>query len=68
MSEGAYEETRRLVYGDEGATFIPVCETCGRFVRADDTVLFNGLGEIIKQPNATCSKCGRVEMLFEGYY
>ena len=63
-----YEGVRRLVYG-EGATFVPVCETCGRFVKADATILFNGLGELTPdKPNATCSKCGRIELLFEGFY
>ena len=63
-----YEGVRRLVYGD-GATFVPVCETCGRFVKADATILFNGLGELAPdKTNATCSKCGRIEMLFEGFY
>ena len=61
-----YEGVRRLVYGD-GATFIPACGKCGRFVKADETIMFNGFGELADQPNATCSKCGRIEMLFEGY-
>ena len=62
-----YADVRRLVYG-EGATFLPVCEKCGRFVKADQTITFRGmLGELADRPNATCSKCGRVEMLFEGY-
>jgi hypothetical protein len=62
-----YENTRRIVYGDDGATFIPVCPCCGRYVKSDTTVLANGEGEVKHQPNATCSKCGRVEMPFEGY-
>jgi hypothetical protein len=61
---GEYENTRRLVYGDEdNATFIPVCEKCGRFVKADEIVFINDR----KKDNATCSKCGRTKMLFEGY-
>ena len=69
MHDYEYEGVRRLVYGgpEIGATFVPVCETCGRFVKGDDTIRFNGLGEKRPGPNATCSKCGRVEMLFEGY-
>ena len=60
----AYEGVRRLVYGeDEGATFVPICEKCGRFVQADKEVLINDRNAI----NATCSKCGRTRMLFEGY-
>jgi len=58
---------RRIVYGADGATFVPVCAKCGRFVKADEVVYFNGFGERKRQPNATCAKCGRVEMPFEGY-
>jgi uncharacterized Zn finger protein len=61
-----YENTRRLVYG-EGAHFVPVCETCGRFVKADKEVLFDAWDQP-KGPNATCKKCGRVQMLWEGWY
>jgi len=34
----AYENTRRVVYGGTNATFVPVCEKCGRYVRADEAV------------------------------
>lgn len=61
-----YEETKRLVYGD-GATFVPVCVKCGRFVKADERITFDGLGRLVDQPNATCSKCGRTKMMFEGF-
>ncbi len=56
-----YEGLRRVAYGDEGATFVPVCPKCGRFVKADNTI------QGVDRPNATCAKCGRVTMLFEGY-
>jgi hypothetical protein len=62
---GEYEGTPRLVYG-EGATFLPVCEKCGRYVKADATVTIRGDGQP-SGPNATCSRDGRVAMLFEGY-
>ena len=62
-----YFNFRRICYGDEGATFIPVCEICKRFVKADETVRFNGLGELADEPNATCKKHGRTKMIFEGY-
>ncbi len=62
-----YEGLNRLVYGDEGATFVPVCETCGRFIKADPEILINEINGP-KEPNATCKKCGRVAMIFEGYY
>jgi uncharacterized protein with PIN domain len=59
---------RRVQYKG-GATFIPVCPKCNRFVKADKSVKVNGLDEIKEdEANATCSKCGRVAMPFEGYY
>ena len=65
-----YEGVRRVVYGAgteyEGATFVPVCPNCGRFVKADEGHSFHGT-TIEPGPNATCKKCGRVEMLFEGF-
>ena len=64
----SYEGVRRIVYGDgefAGATFVPVCR-CGRFVRADEAVTLDGRGQPVG-PNATCARCGRVQMLFEGY-
>ncbi len=63
----AYEDARRVVYG-EGATFVPVCPNCRGFVRADKAMKFGALdGELVPGPNADCSKCGRVEMPFEGF-
>jgi len=62
-----YENVRRIVY-DSGATFVPVCEKCGRFVKADRTIEVSEMSGLKKQPNSTCKKCGRVEMLFEGFY
>jgi hypothetical protein len=65
-----YAEMRRVCYGTNDeygrATFVPVCEKCGRFVKADKTVKFAD-DTIANQPNATCKKCGRVQMLFEGF-
>lgn len=66
MNEGEYVETRRVRYTG-GAQFVPVCEKCGRYVKADKTIsVSEGLG-LHPQPNATCSKCGRTHMLFEGF-
>lgn len=62
-----YESITRKCY-EGGATFVPVCQACGRFVKADDEIIVNGLDELSPRPNATCSKCGRVNMVFEGYY
>jgi len=66
LMDATYENFRRIVYG-EGATFIPVCEKCGRFVKADKTILINLEDGVKDCPNATCSKCGRTKMLFEGF-
>lgn len=60
-----YESVRRVCY-DEGAVFVPVCKLCGRFVKADAVVFISGSG-LRSGPNATCKKCGRTEMLFEGF-
>lgn len=65
MSDYTYENVRRLVYG--GATFVPVCEKCCRFVKADKTVRVNEWTGLHPGPNATCKKCGRTRMLFEGF-
>jgi len=61
-----YEGVRRVVYGDERATFVPVCEKCGRFVKPDATVDIGERG-LKSGPNASCKRCGRTEMLFEGF-
>lgn len=66
-AEHTYENTRRIQYGDEGATFVPVCEKCGRYVKADKTVFFSEIDGLSKRPNATCAKCGRTWMVFEGF-
>ena len=65
MTDYTYENVRRVVYG-EGATFVPVCTHCGRFVKADRTARMSDAG-LMPASNATCKKCGRVEMLFEGF-
>lgn len=61
-----YESVRRVVYGG-GATFVPVCSRCSRFVKADSTVLVNEATGLRPGPNASCARCGRVSMLFEGF-
>ncbi len=61
-----YEHTRRVVY-DGGATFVPVCETCGGFVWPDETIKVSDWRGLPKEPNATCAKCGRTHMVFEGF-
>lgn len=63
---GEYESLRRVVYG-EGTTFVPVCEKCGKFVKADKIIYANEISGLKDAPNATCKRCGRTKMLFEGF-
>jgi len=63
---------RRVSYGNDDngigvAVFVPVCEKCGRFVKKDETIAAGESG-LSPEPNATCSKCGRTWMLFEGFF
>lgn len=70
-----YEGMNRIVYGEDRALFLPVCSRCGRFVKADATIRFqvqvipgswnDGIEPV--EPNATCRKCGRVAMVWEGW-
>ena len=64
MSE--YAEGPYVSYA-EGATFIRRCEKCNRFVKADSEIFVNEETGLRKAPNATCKKCGRVEMDFQGF-
>ena len=66
-----FADERRVSFGDDdsecaGATFVPRCPKCFRFVKARDTITFKGSQP--HGPNADCKKCGPVEMWFEGYY
>lgn len=61
-----YPGTRRVVY-ESGASFVPVCERCGRYVKADETIMVSEGRGLADQPNATCKRCGRTKMLFEGF-
>lgn len=62
-----HENIERVVY-EGGATFVPVCINCGRFVKPDKTISVNEeVGFIKPQPNADCAKCGRTKMIFEGF-
>lgn len=50
--------------------FVPVCVSCGRFVTADETVRLKMIeGDCVEPltPNATCRRCGRTAMLWEGF-
>ena len=63
-----YEGVRRICYGEHAAAqFVPVCLKCGRFVRADKVMRFGGPHWQPIEPNATCSRCGRTAMLWEGF-
>ena len=70
MYEFEYESIKRIIYETDGglAVFIPVCEKCGRFVKADKLIWANESKGLRDCPNATCSKCGRTEMMFEGFF
>ena len=62
-----YQDAPQLWLSYEcGATFIRVCETCGRIVRANDTINVNASG-LKDEPNAVCSTCGPTKMLFQGF-
>lgn len=62
----AYENTPRKVY-EGGATFVPVCCKCGRYVKPDETLMVNEWVGLLDAPNCTCKRCGRSHMLFEGF-
>jgi len=63
-----YENTRRIIYGKDRATFVPVCEKCGQYVRPDEFVMINDMVGLKDEPNATCSRCERTKMIFEGFF
>jgi len=51
-----------------GALFLRKCPACGRIVKADNSVFANMLDEVSREPNASCSSCGRITMPFIGYF
>jgi hypothetical protein len=70
---GEYEGVRRVRIEPidawdelDGATFVPVCSRCGRFVKVRKAIGFSG--PTPTGPNADCSRCGPTTMLFEGYF
>lgn len=64
MSE-YYNPSLWISYDD--AQFIRVCEKCGRFVKPDESIIVNEITGLSKEPNATCKKCDRTTMLFQGF-
>lgn len=69
MYDDKYEKSPVVKYGwpdDDSPVFYAVCPKCGRFVKADEkTKKPEYLGN---EPNATCKKCGRVQMPFAGWW
>ena len=53
-------------HGNAIIVFIPKCENCGRYVKANETVKTNER-TLISGPNAECSKCGPTKMILIGY-
>ena len=58
------DKFRHSLYGD--FSFRVICPNCGEPVKADDSIDIGTDGNFINQPNATCVKCGRIEMPFDG--
>lgn len=61
-----YDKSPRIEY-ENRMIFIRVCPKCGRFVKADKIIKVNYYDQPVGS-NSTCSKCGRVEMVYEGIY
>lgn len=66
VSANEYPNMKRVVYNG-GATFVPVCEKCKRFVKPDADIRVSEGDGLSDEPNATCSRCGRTKMIFEGF-
>jgi hypothetical protein len=65
------EYTPTVAYGpiageDCSMVFYRVCPKCGRFVKPDDKAAMPEYAG--DKPNATCKKCGRVQMEFCTWY
>jgi len=68
MDDPEFVNEEYLQYGDDGATFVRHCETCCRFVKANNPIKFKWLdGSLVDEPNAICSKCGPTKMIFLGF-
>lgn len=64
------ENERTVVYGEgefDGMTFVPKCQQCGRYVTRDPVITVDHNGQP-SGSNATCSRHGRTQMIFIGYY
>ncbi|MBO7070545.1 MAG: hypothetical protein J6W09_04550 [Bacteroidales bacterium] len=63
------ENTPTIAYGpDSGEWFVyyRVCPKCGRYVKPDDGCRLPEYQR--NDPNATCKKCGRVQMPFAWWW
>lgn len=58
------DKLRHMAYGN--LSFHAICQLCGEPVETDISIDIDAKGNFIKKPNATCHKCGRVEMPFDG--
>jgi molybdenum cofactor biosynthesis enzyme MoaA len=69
MPDFEYSNTRRVGFTlspSEGtAIFLPVCQTCGRYVKMDKTIGWSQLNGLGPMKNATCKKCGRIRLTIE---
>jgi len=57
--------TRPVVYGD--AIYAARCPHCARFVSTDETAKRQAESADLVEPNATCSKHGRIMTPFLGW-
>mgnify|MGYP001579451487 CR=1 FL=1 len=69
----ATEDTPMVSYGGgeekSAMNFIRLCPNCGRFVKGDEKIEYRESDGLIESsPNATCKKCGRITMIFNGFY
>ncbi len=63
--EGPYKSYDGGIEGGE-IVFLRVCPRCSRFVKADGYI-YAGENGVKPGANATCKKCGRVEMSFSAW-
>lgn len=56
-----------LIRYEGAATFARVCPKCGRFVKADRSILMDASGNVYPSNNARCKKHSRVRMPFVGF-
>ena len=62
-----FEPEGPFIEYEGGAVFIRRCSKCNLFVKADALIHTNDETGLAPGPNANCSRCGRVEMLFQGF-